>query len=136
MLCTFLNDSILVGPKEAEFDAIIQEMKNTKLNVMVEGEIADFLAVRIKRLSDGTIKMTQPHLIDSILKDLRLDGTNVKDKDTPAPAHDPIDSILQDLRLDGTNVKDKDTPAPAYQPCNSSMCSLQCRSIYASYLIG
>jgi hypothetical protein len=59
-------------------------MKDAALDVTVEGDISDFLGVKLERLPNGSIKMTQPHLIDSILKDLRLDGPNVATRDTPA----------------------------------------------------
>ena len=39
--------------------------------------------MNIEEKSDGTIHLTQPHLIDQILKDLRLDGEEVKTKETP-----------------------------------------------------
>ncbi|KAI2490692.1 hypothetical protein MHU86_23876 [Fragilaria crotonensis] len=49
-----------------------------------EGDLADFLGVSIDRRTDGTIHLSQPHLIDQILEDLRLNGTNVKSRSTPA----------------------------------------------------
>jgi len=52
--------------------------------ITVEGNVADFLGVNIDRRDNGIIKLSQPRLIDQILKDLRLDGDNVALKDTPA----------------------------------------------------
>lgn len=80
----YTDDSILAGPDPDELDRIIEEMKQAKLDITVEGDLADFLGVKITRKSDGTYHLTQPHLIDSILKDLRLDGNDTKIKDTPA----------------------------------------------------
>ena len=42
---------------------------------MVESNGSDFLGVKIDRKSDGLIHLTQPHLINSILKDLHLLNT-------------------------------------------------------------
>jgi hypothetical protein len=58
-------------------------IKKAKLKITVEGEVTDFLGVKIDRRGDGSIKFSQPHLIDKILKALRL-GTNTKTSDTPA----------------------------------------------------
>jgi hypothetical protein len=62
-----------------------EDMKVSGLKLAVDGGISDFLGVKIERQPDGTIRtMSQPQLIDSILKDLRLDGPNVATKNTPA----------------------------------------------------
>ena len=84
MYVLYTDDSILAGPDEKEIDQIIQEMKLAKLDITVEGGLEDFLGINIDRRKDGTIHLTQPHLIDQILKDLRLDDENVTTKDTPA----------------------------------------------------
>jgi hypothetical protein len=39
--------------------------------------------VNIDRRDDGSIHLTQPHLIKQILKDLRMDGDNIKPRSTP-----------------------------------------------------
>jgi Reverse transcriptase (RNA-dependent DNA polymerase) len=79
----YTDDSILMGPDSKELDSIIQSMKDVDLNITVEGGISDFLGVNIQYKSDGTIHLTQPQLIESILKELRLDDT-AKRKNTPA----------------------------------------------------
>ena len=79
------DDSLLAGPDAKEIDAIIDELqRKAKLAITVEGDLADFLGVNIDRRKDGSIHLTQPHLINQILKDLRLDGDNAKAKTTPA----------------------------------------------------
>ena len=55
-----------------------------QLDITVEGDLEDFLGVKISRKEDGTIHLTQPHLIKQILQDLRLDADNVKPRSTPA----------------------------------------------------
>ena len=73
MCALHADDSILAGPNEAEIDQIIKEMKQAQLDTTVEGDIQDFLGVNIERKKDGSIHLTQPHLIDQTLKDLHLD---------------------------------------------------------------
>jgi len=79
----YTDDSVLTGPDDAELDHIIQGMKKVGLKITVEGDIGDFLGVQIQRKSDGTFELTQPHLIDQILKDLKLDRPETKIKRTP-----------------------------------------------------
>ena len=84
MYVLYTDDSILAGPDPDEIDKIIKKMRQAQLDITIEGDLEDFLGVNIDRKDDGTIHLTQPHLIDTILKDLNLLGENVKPKDTPA----------------------------------------------------
>ena len=92
----YTDDSILMGPDPNELDSIIQEMKDIGLKLTVEGDISDFLGVNIQHQPDGSIHLTQPQLIDSILKELRLDDKS-KVKKTPAATskilHKHTDSV-------------------------------------------
>jgi hypothetical protein len=79
----YTDDSILTGPDERELDRILKQMEEVGLKLTSEDGVTDFLGVKIDRKGDE-IHLTQPQLIDSILKDLNLDGPNVLTKDTPA----------------------------------------------------
>ncbi len=59
-------------------------MKWAGLELMVEGDISDFLGVNIQCHKDGTVHLTQPYLINSILKELGLQADSAKSKATPA----------------------------------------------------
>ncbi len=60
----YTDDILLAGPDKDEIKAIIDELQEkAKLQITVEGNLADFLGVSIKRKKDGTIHMTQPPLI-------------------------------------------------------------------------
>ena len=86
MYALYTDDSILAGPDEDELYAIVKEIKAAGLNATVEGKIEDFLGVNIQE-KDGKFHLTQPALIKSIIKDLRLeaksDGSEPKTKDIP-----------------------------------------------------
>ena len=86
----YTDDSILTGPDPDELDQIINDMKAVALDITVDGDISDFLGVKIEREPNGTFNLTQPQLIDQILKDLRLDQQNVNPKDTPAAVSKPL----------------------------------------------
>jgi hypothetical protein len=57
-------------------------MKAVGLNLTVEGDISDCLGVQIDRINENTFNLSQPHLINDVLKELRLDGQNVAIKKT------------------------------------------------------
>ncbi len=78
----YTDDSILAGLDPQELDDIIQEMKAVGLNLTVEGNISDFLGVQIDRINENTFNLSQPHLINDIIKELRLDGQTVVIKKT------------------------------------------------------
>jgi hypothetical protein len=73
VLLVYVDDSILMGPKEEELNYLITEMSK-RLKLQEEGSVNEFLGLEIQR---------EPQLIDSILSDLKLDGTNVKSRSTP-----------------------------------------------------
>jgi len=80
----YTDNSILTGPDLKELDKIIEDMKQAGLELMVKGDISDFLGVNIQQHNDGTVHLTQPHLIDSILGELGLQADSAKSKATPA----------------------------------------------------
>jgi hypothetical protein len=93
-LC-YVNDTILIEPSDEVINNVIQELKDQKFNVTDEGQIEDYLGVHIEKLSDGRIKLSQPHLIQQILKDLNLEHSDrnsqevryqAKSQNIPAPS--------------------------------------------------
>lgn len=84
MYVLYTDDSILAGPDKKEIEQIIRDIRAAKLDITEEGDLQDFLGINIERRKDGTIHLTQPHLIDQILKELRLDKEGTKAKSTPA----------------------------------------------------
>jgi hypothetical protein len=43
----YTDDSVLMDPEPDELDSIIQQMKDVKLDLTVEGNISEFLGVKI-----------------------------------------------------------------------------------------
>ena len=80
----YTDNSTLAGPNEKEIDQIIKDLRKARLELTIEGDLQDFLGVNIEKKKNGNIHLTQPHLIDQILKDLRLDNDRVTTKTTPA----------------------------------------------------
>ena len=85
MYVLYTDDSILAGPDEAEVNQAIQDIRDAKLDITIEGDIQDFLGVNIIRKEDGTVHLTQPHLIDQILEDLNMTESTTS-RSLPAPS--------------------------------------------------
>ena len=84
-----------------ELDAIVSDMKQIGLKLPIEGGIDDFLGVNIERRDDGTFHLTQPHLIDTILKEMRLHSDNVSVKTTPAAVSAILKRDSDGIAFDG-----------------------------------
>ena len=97
----YTDDSILAGPDSAEIDRIVGLMKLAGLKLTIDGDISDFLGVKISKKKDGTIHLTQPHLIDKILQDLRLIKDNVSTKQTPAAVSTILSRCTKSAAFDG-----------------------------------
>jgi hypothetical protein len=99
----YTDNSLLAGPDKDEIQTIIDELQEkAKLQLIVEGDLADFLGVSIKRKKDGTIHMTQPHLIDQILQDLRMMDKSVKSRSTPAASSKVLTRHSSSPEFDGS----------------------------------
>jgi hypothetical protein len=93
VLMVYVDDGIFIGPKQADIDEAYKLLaqqftdKNGlshRAYIMTdEGELADYLGVRIDRLPNGLIKLSQPHLIQQILNDLNMNEAT-KHQKTPA----------------------------------------------------
>jgi Reverse transcriptase (RNA-dependent DNA polymerase). len=90
----YTDDSIIAGPNKEEIEYVIESIKKTRLNITIEGDLQDFLGRNIQRENDGSIYLSQPHLIEQILEDLRLTDDNVKVKDTPAKLSEILNAGL------------------------------------------
>jgi len=88
-------NSQIFGPSTDQVQAIINSLQQTFL-LKDEGEIKDFLGICISCApQDGTIALTQPGLINSVLQDLELLHDNPYKDDHPVkPCFIPASSIL------------------------------------------
>jgi Reverse transcriptase (RNA-dependent DNA polymerase) len=82
IFCVYVEDGILFSKFDEEIQECIAELQDT-FNISIEGDVSDYVGVNIERQKDGTIHMTQPQLINSILKELNFLETT-KPAKTPA----------------------------------------------------
>jgi hypothetical protein len=64
----YVDDGIIAGPRKEDIDQIIVDLQ-TMFNVSDEGDLTDYLGANIETCEDGTIKLSQPHLIDQTIED-------------------------------------------------------------------
>jgi len=83
VLLVYVDDSILLGPDGKELKKL-KELIASKFDIQDEGDLCDYLGIQIKKQKDGTLTLNQPHLIESILKDLKLNNQNTTGRKTPA----------------------------------------------------
>lgn len=79
----YVDDGILISPNDSHIDKIIKELQERKLNIEDQGYPSDYVGVNINRLDSDTIELTQPALIQSILRDIGF-GPNTSTKPVPA----------------------------------------------------
>ena len=105
ILMIYVDDCILMSPNNQDIDDVISLLQKSvggtrPFNITDEGDIADYLGVKVEKLDDGTMTLTQPHLIDQIISDLGL-KENTKIKDLPA-----LSSRVLNKDVDGKPFKE------------------------------
>ena len=71
MYIIYTNDLIVVGPNKEKLDAVVADLNKSKLGVTVEGTFEELLVFNIDRKKYDSIHLTQPHLVEIIVKYLR-----------------------------------------------------------------
>jgi hypothetical protein len=90
-LLIYTDDGILTGDSDADIDAVIEllrlpagsEGEHRAFDLTDEGTLNEYLGVKVEHLVDGSIKLSQPHLIQQIIDDIGFDDRTVA-KPTPA----------------------------------------------------
>jgi Reverse transcriptase (RNA-dependent DNA polymerase) len=77
LFLVYVDDGILVSPHNEHMQEELKILQ-TQFNIAVEGTLSKYVGVNIEGREDGTIHMTQPQLIQSVLKELNFtDDTKV-----------------------------------------------------------
>jgi hypothetical protein len=112
-LMFFVDDGIFIGPTTEDIDEAfelltapippIPRQKGRKatpgynaLNMTDEGNLSDYLGDKVDHLTNGTIKLSQPHLIKQILDDL---GFNERTTTKATPASSSV-KLNRDVHRD------------------------------------
>ena len=96
------DDCIIFGPNSSSIDTVVADLRacSHQFTVDDQGDIGDFLGIQVTRFPNGSVQLTQPQLIEAIIKDLHpQSGSNTKK--TPAAPN---------------NLLHKDTDGPDMTP--------------------
>ena len=74
MFLVFTDDTILIGPATKALDDMV-DLLASAFKISDEGELSDYLGIKIEWWDDGMLRLMQPQLIDSILANLHLTDT-------------------------------------------------------------
>ena len=91
-LC-YVDDGIFIHPDPREIDKAIKDLQNpqkakAKFVIEDQGSINDYLGINFEYLQDGRIKLSQPHLINQIIKETGIKQNATKP--TPAASTKPL----------------------------------------------
>jgi hypothetical protein len=67
----YTDDGIFASPDSKEVDKAINDMEKL-FNINDQSDLKDYLGVNVEKLPNGDIKLTQPHLINQIITELKL----------------------------------------------------------------
>jgi hypothetical protein len=82
LLLVYVDDT---GPVKIEVDEAICLVKTT-FQLGEEGNLCNYLGIKVTKLPDGMITLTQQHLSHSILTDLNVQSVITIGRNTPALA--------------------------------------------------
>ena len=102
LLLVYIDDCIVFRPDAQAINQVVTDLRSCPQQFTVDdqGDVGDFLGIQIKWHDDGSVHLSQPQLIDSIIKDLHLQpGSN------PKSTHAVTSTLLH-----------KDTDSPDMQP--------------------
>ena len=71
VMLVYIDDCLVLSPDPKFIDKTISDLRNSSENFEIDdqGNVSDVLGIEATHLKDGSIKLTQPHLIDVVLKD-------------------------------------------------------------------
>jgi len=112
VLMCYVDDGIFMAPSQAKIDKcynlLVNEFTDAETNTVHrkfkmtdEGDLSDYLGVKIERLENGTIKLSQPHLIKQILSDLGFTNDTTS-QPTPASSTKKLSKDIHGQPMDET----------------------------------
>ena len=101
LFLVYIDDCIMFCPDDWAINQVVTDLRSCSQQFTVDdqGDVGDFLGIQIQKQADISIHLSQPQLIDSIIKDLHLQlGSNPKT--TPA-----VTSTLLHKDADGLDMQ-------------------------------
>ena len=76
IILLYVDDAILMGRDESSITKALQEIKDAKYAFSRDGDFRSYLGIQIDQRSDGSIKMSHPHLSRSLVDACGLNDAN------------------------------------------------------------
>ena len=67
ILVLYVDDAVVISPDKLRIDNLIKSLQQD-FNLTDDGDIKDYLGIRIKKLSGGRFKLTQDRIINRCLE--------------------------------------------------------------------
>ena len=85
----YVDNVIALANDESVLKKLVANLKEKRYDLTDDGTINKYLGVDVKHKFDGSFKLTQPYLIERILKVLGVGGDS-KTNSKPTPASKPL----------------------------------------------
>ena len=74
----YVDDGLFFAINQDDIDKAIKDLRNSKkvkrkLTLEDQGDVNDYLGINFEQMQDGQLKLTQPQIIDDVLKELGID---------------------------------------------------------------
>ena len=81
----YIDDCIIFAPSDKAIDQVVKDLRDysRRFTVDDQGDVGDFLGIQVQKQDDGSILLTQPQLIASIIQYLHLQASS-NSKKTPS----------------------------------------------------
>ena len=81
----YIDNCIVFGPTNNSIEQVVADLcaSSRQFTVDDQGDVGDFLGIQVQKQEDGSILLTQPPLIDSIIEDVHLQSSS-NGKKTPS----------------------------------------------------
>jgi hypothetical protein len=71
-MSAYLDDGIFLCINMDNIDQAILELKSARYDIEDMGDVNDYLGINFESLPGGKVKLSQPHLVDAILINVKL----------------------------------------------------------------
>ena len=94
LILVYVDDCIIVSKRPEDPAEFIKQLNKAKFDITGKGNVRNYLGVRVTHLTNGKIKLAQPHLINHIVTEINLKSDS---NTSPIPA---LSTVLLHKGLD------------------------------------
>ena len=101
----YIDDGIIWCPRKEGIDEFMKDIRDEtktgrKFDIEDRGDVSDYLGINIDQLKDGRVHLSQPQLINQVIKDVNV--INNKPRPTPAVSTKILHRDLDGKPFDGS----------------------------------